>query len=54
LRQIYEQIDTMEKREIETVKFEEWRELFPTLLAPGLVCLLVAVMLENTRMRRVP
>lgn len=54
LKGIYEQIDKLEKREIETVKYEEWRELFPWLLGPGLGCLLLAVTLENTRMRRLP
>jgi Ca-activated chloride channel family protein len=54
LRKIYEQIDKMEKREIETVNFEEWRELFPRFLLPGLACLLAAVALENTRLRRIP
>lgn len=54
LRQIYEQIDKMEKKEIETVKFEDWREMFPNFLLPGLACLLAAVALENTRLRRIP
>ena len=54
LRQIYQQIDKLEKRAIETVKYEEWRELFPWLLTPGLGCLLLAVALENTRLRRLP
>ena len=54
LRKIYEQIDKMEKREIEAAKFEEWKELFAWAVAPGLVCLLIAVGLENTRLRRVP
>lgn len=54
LRNIYQQIDKMEKRAVETVKFEEWRELFPWLLGPGLGCLLFAMLLENTRLRRLP
>ncbi len=54
LRKIYEQIDKMEKREIEVVKYEEWEELFPWLTGAGLVCLLAGVFLENTRLRRVP
>ena len=54
LRNIYQQIDRMEKRQIETVKYEDWRELFPWFLAPGLGCLLAAVCLENTRLRRIP
>jgi Ca-activated chloride channel homolog len=54
LKKTYEQIDKMEKREIETVKYEDWRELFPWFLMPGLGCLLLAVTLENTRLRRLP
>lgn len=54
LRNIYQQIDKMEKRQIETVKYEDWREVFPWFLAPGLGCLLAAVALENTRLRRLP
>lgn len=54
LRSIYRQIDKLEKREIETVKYEEWRELFPWFLMPGLGCLLLAATLENTRLRRLP
>src|SRR5439155_4562302 len=54
LRKIYRQIDKLEKREIETVKYEEWRELFPWFLMPGLGCLLLVATLENTRLRRLP
>lgn len=54
LRNIYQQIDKMEKRQIETVKYEDWREVFPWFLAPWLGCLLAAVALENTRLRRLP
>ena len=54
LRKIYEQIDKMEKHEIETVKYEDWRELFPWAVLPGLGCLLLATVLESTRLRRLP
>jgi Ca-activated chloride channel homolog len=54
LRGIYQQIDKMEKRAVETVKYEDWRELFPWFLMPGLGCLLLAVTLESTRLRRLP
>lgn len=54
LREIYREIDQLERREIETVKYEEWQELFGWFLLPGLGCLWVAVLLENTRLRRVP
>lgn len=54
LREIYRQIDRLEKHEIEAVKYEDWRELFAWALVPGLGCLLAAVTLENTRLRRLP
>ncbi len=54
LRKTYAQIDAMEKQKVETVAFEEWQELFPWLLWPGLGCLLLAVTLEHTRLRRLP
>ncbi len=54
LRNTYAQIHAMEKQKVETQAFEEWRELFPWFLAPGLGCLLLAVSLEQTRLRRLP
>jgi len=54
LRRIYEQIDKLEKQAVETVKYEDWRELFAWFAAPGLGCLLLGVLLENTRLRRLP
>ena len=54
LKETYAQIDKMEKHEIETVKFEEWTELFHWFLVTGLGCLALAVTLENTRLRRLP
>ena len=54
LRQTYAQIDKLEKRAIETVKYEEWTELLRWFLVPGLGSLLLAVVLEQTRLRRLP
>ena len=54
LRNTYAQIDSMEKQKVETRAYEEWQELFPWFLAPGLGCLLLAVTLEQTRLRRLP
>ena len=54
LRKTYAQIDSMEKQKVETRAYEEWQELFPWFLAPGLGCLLLAVTLEQTRLRRLP
>ena len=54
LRKTYAQIDSMEKQKVETLAYEEWQELFPWFLTPGLGCLLLAVTLEQTRLRRLP
>ena len=54
LRRIYEQIDKLEKQTVETVKYEDWRELFAWCALPALGCLLAGVLLENTRLRRLP
>ena len=54
LKKTYAQIDAMEKRKVETLAYEDWQELFPWFLAPGLGCLLMAVTLEHTRLRRLP
>ncbi|HVM62038.1 MAG TPA: VWA domain-containing protein [Verrucomicrobiae bacterium] len=54
LKKTYAQIDAMEKQKIETVAYEEWQELFPWFLMPGLGCLVLAVTLEHTRLRRLP
>lgn len=54
LKKTYDQIDAMEKQQVETTVFEEWRELFPLALWPGLGCLLLAVALQHTRLRRLP
>jgi len=54
MKNTYAQIDKMEKHEIETVKYEEWTELLQWFLGPSLACLLLAVGLEHTRLRRLP
>ena len=54
IKNTYAQIDKMEKHEIETVKYEEWTELLKWFLTPSLACLLLAVALEHTRLRRLP
>ncbi len=54
LKKTYAQIDAMEKQQVDTKVYEEWQELFPWFLVPGLGCLLLAVTLEHTRLRRLP
>jgi Ca-activated chloride channel family protein len=54
LKKTYAQIDAMEKQKVETTAYEDWQELFPWFLVPGLGCLMLSVTLENTRLRRLP
>jgi Ca-activated chloride channel family protein len=54
LKRTYEQIDKLEKRAIETVKYEDWREVFAWFVWPALGCAVAAVILENTRLRTIP
>jgi Ca-activated chloride channel family protein len=54
LKEVYRQIDSLEKTEMEEAKYTEYRELFTYLLIPALGILLFEVVLANTRFRRIP
>ncbi|MFQ6043517.1 MAG: VWA domain-containing protein [Candidatus Poribacteria bacterium] len=54
LRQIYSEIDKMEKTKIETPQYLEYREFYPYFLIPALVGFLTELALANTRFRRLP
>jgi len=54
LKQIYEEINKLEKTAIEEKGYVEYRELFPIFLIPGLILLLLEVFLANTFLRRIP
>ena len=54
LRNIYAEIDRLEKTEADVKKFQRYRELFPWLVLPGLVFLLLEVILSNTVWRKLP
>ncbi len=54
LRQIYSEIDRLEKTEIEVKKYQRYRELFQWPVLGGLVILLLEVILANTVWRRLP
>jgi Ca-activated chloride channel family protein len=54
LEQIYEMIDRLEKTEVDVEKWVEYKELYPHLLAAGLLVLLVHIMLTHTRFLRIP
>jgi Ca-activated chloride channel family protein len=51
---IYAEIDKLEKTEVEVKKYQHHRQLFPVLIALGLSVLLVQILLEHTKLRRLP
>ena len=51
---IYEEIDRMEKTEVEVKHYERYRELFPWVVLPGVVLLILEIILGNTVWRRLP
>ena len=53
-RQIYAEIDKLEKTDVVINKFAQFDELFPWLVSFGLVLLLVEVTLGQTVFRRLP
>jgi Ca-activated chloride channel family protein len=53
-RAIYDEIDRLEKTEVEVKKYQRYRDLFPWFIAAGLICLLTEVGLANTIWRTVP
>ena len=54
LMKIYDEIDQMEKTEIEVKKYQQYAELFPWVVLPGLGLLLLEVLLAHTVWRRLP
>ena len=54
LKNIYEQIDKMEKSEVKIIDHSEYQELFHYFLIPALVLLLIELGLANTYLRRIP
>lgn len=51
---IYDQIDQMEKTEIEVKKYERYREIFAWFAGPALALVMMELALANTLMRRLP
>jgi Ca-activated chloride channel family protein len=54
LRAIYADIDRLEKTEAEVKKFQRYKELFPWVVLPGLVLLLLEIILSHTVWRKLP
>jgi len=54
LRKIYEEIDRLEKTEVETRKYVQVDEMFHWAVVPGFLLLLLEILLGNTVWRRLP
>ncbi|MCM8796518.1 MAG: VWA domain-containing protein [Candidatus Omnitrophica bacterium] len=54
LKEIYAEIDRMEKSPIEEKGYMEYQELFPVFLSIAMVFLLLEVILRNTILRKIP
>lgn len=54
LKNIYEQIDKMERTEVKIKEYMEYDELFIYFILPGLFFLLIEIILSNTRLRKIP
>ena len=53
-KQIYDEIDKLEKTEASVKKYTQFNELFPWLIAAGLALLLIELVLGQTAFRRLP
>ncbi len=54
LKDIYKEIDSLEKTPVEEKGFQEYKELFSNFLILGLLFLSVEVILSNTLLRKIP
>ena len=54
LREIYKEIDKMEKTKIEATEYFEYKEFYPYLLIFAIISFAVEIGLSNTRLRRLP
>ena len=54
LEEIYEKIDKLEKTKVEVKEYMEYEELFGWFLLSALLCILIEVILRNTRFRKIP
>src|SRR6266446_1670529 len=48
MRSIYDEIDRLEKTEVQVRKYQRYREMFPFVVLPGLVALLLEIILNHT------
>lgn len=54
LRDVYKEIDQLERTELETTRFYRWDEKFAPIALAGLICLVLEIFLAQTIFRRIP
>lgn len=54
LKNIYRQIDRLEKSEVKVIEHTDYNELFTLFLIPGLFLVLLEILATGTRLRRIP
>ncbi|MFQ5449055.1 MAG: VWA domain-containing protein [Nitrospinaceae bacterium] len=54
LKDIYKQIDRLEKSKAKIIDYSEYQERFHYFLIPGLALILLEIVAANTRLRRIP
>ncbi len=54
LRSIYEEINQLEKSEVESVRYMDYRELYPSFVALALAFLVLEIVLQTTIFRKIP
>ena len=54
MKNIYADIDRLEKTDIEVKKYTQYDELFPWAIVPGMFFLLLEVILSHTIWRKLP
>lgn len=54
LKDIYRQIDGLEKSEVKVIEHTDYKELFPLFLIPGLALILLEILATQTRLQRIP
>ncbi len=54
LKNIYQQIDNLEKSEVKILDRSQYRELFVYFLVPGLIIIILETLLSHTRLRKIP
>jgi len=54
LLEVYSRINALEKYEIKTRRFSQYKELYPLFLWPGIILLILSVVLKRTRLKELP